>query len=246
MEFDDTPRGALQFDPDKYPHCALKAFNEFIIQYEFRYQAQYSYPPKQAIQNEVDVWKINNTPTEGDNANVAPTPSPAQLKTISDDWISKDKFRKLLGFFASIRMQQDWKAAKSQSATIANVSDMDIKFECFLLAMRDYYKPTENHIIRNYEFRQMIQKTGETFSAWCNRVEEAGKNCKFCDCNETSECNACQYAVRDQIVIGTISDNIREKAMLKDWNLENLRKKGMKCESAAAGEEKLSGNTINK
>ena len=38
-------------------------------------------------ENEVGVWKINNTPIQDDNANVAPTPTPAQLKTIKDDWI---------------------------------------------------------------------------------------------------------------------------------------------------------------
>ena len=57
--FNETPRGVqvLQFDPDKHPHCALKAFNDFIEQYEFRYKAQYTYPPKHAIDNEVAIWK---------------------------------------------------------------------------------------------------------------------------------------------------------------------------------------------
>ena len=27
----------LQFDPDRYPHATLKAFNDFIEQFEFRY-----------------------------------------------------------------------------------------------------------------------------------------------------------------------------------------------------------------
>ena len=40
MEFDTatTPRGTqnLQFNPDRFPHATLKAFNEFIDQCEFR------------------------------------------------------------------------------------------------------------------------------------------------------------------------------------------------------------------
>ena len=31
----------LQFNPDRHQHATLKAFNEFIEQYEFRYIAQY-------------------------------------------------------------------------------------------------------------------------------------------------------------------------------------------------------------
>ena len=50
-------------------------------------------------------------------------------------------------------------------------------------------------------------------------------------------------AIRDQIVIGTHNEKIREQALLKSWSLEDLRKKGMKAESAARGEEKISRNT---
>ena len=171
---DETPRGVqrLQFDPDMYPHCALKAFNEFVEQYSFRYNAQYTYPPKQTIDNEIIIWK-----SEHENAE----PDVNQLKSIRNDWISKDKVRKLLGFFASIRLQQDWNAAKENTNDGNNV-----KWDTFLTQMQAYYKPTENHIIRNYEFRQLSQKPGETFSAFCNRVEAAGKNCHFCDCTGTT------------------------------------------------------------
>ena len=34
--------------------------------------------------------------------------------------------------------------------------------------------------------------------------------------------------------------------MLKDWSLTDLRSKGMKCESATAGEEKISGSAVNR
>ena len=34
--------------------------------------------------------------------------------------------------------------------------------------------------------------------------------------------------------------------MIKNWNLAELRQKGMKYESAAAGEEKISGCEVNK
>ena len=44
----------------------------------------------------------------------------------------------------------------------------------------------------------------ETFSAFCNRVQMAGKTCPFCEC--TKGCRAEEYAIGDQIVIGTKSD----------------------------------------
>ena len=78
----------------------------------------------------------------------------------------------------------------------------------------------------------------------CNRVETAGKTCTFCECG--SENSAEEYATPDQIVIGTTNENIRKKAMIKNWNLAELRRKGMKYESAAAGEEKIPGCEVNK
>ena len=53
-----------------------------------------------------------------------------------------------------------------------------------------------------------------------------------------SDCSAEEYVIRDPILIGTRSENIREKAMIKIWKLDELRQKGVKYESAAAGEEK--------
>ena len=51
MEFDIATalRGIqnLQFNPDRFPHATLKAGNEFIEQYEFRYEAQYPEPPRE-------------------------------------------------------------------------------------------------------------------------------------------------------------------------------------------------------
>ena len=42
------------------------------------------------------------------------------------------------------------------------------------------------------------------------------------------------------------NENIREKAMIKNWKLAELHQKGMKYESAAAGGEKISGCDVNK
>ena len=135
---------SVQFNPDDYPHATLKAFNEFIEQYEYRYEAQYPDPPKHAIENAVASWKVEH---EDNN------PSAEQNKAIRAAWTSKDMVRKLLVFFASVRLQQDWKAAEPDKDVARTCS-----WEDFLIKMRAYYKPTENRILRNFEFRQLTQQ----------------------------------------------------------------------------------------
>ena len=60
MEFHTatTPHGIqnLQFSQDRFPHAALKAFNEFVEQYEFRYEVHYPDPPKHAIEACITKW----------------------------------------------------------------------------------------------------------------------------------------------------------------------------------------------
>ena len=220
---------ALQFDPDRYPHATLKAFNDFIEQFKFHYNAQYPEPSKSAIDNAILKWKASNDREIAEK----------DTEIIRNEWISKDKVRKLLGFFSSLHLQQDWKVAESNPDILKNA-----EWDYFIDRMRQYYKPTENQIIRNFEFRQILQLPNKTFSAFCNRVEAAGKTCTFCNCKKN--CSAEEFARRDQIVIGITNEVIREKAMLKNWNLKDLHQNGMKYESAAAGEEKISGGAINK
>ena len=39
----------FQFNPDRHRHVTLKAFNELIEQYEFRYITQHPVPPKMLL-----------------------------------------------------------------------------------------------------------------------------------------------------------------------------------------------------
>ena len=101
MEFDTatTPRGIqnLQFNPDWFPHATLKAFNELIEQYEYRYEGQYPEPPKHTIEACITKW-IATTKKQ---------PTYTDMGFIKRMWISKDKVKKLLGFFATGRHIQD-------------------------------------------------------------------------------------------------------------------------------------------
>ena len=206
----------------------MKAFNEFIEQYQFRFEAQYPEPPKHAIEACITKW----------TATTKKEPADANIEFIKNRWISKDKVRKLLGFFAKARLIQDWKAAEPNE-----LLSRDCTWDHFLKKLRSYYKPTENPIIRNFEFRQLVQVKNETFSPFCNRVKAAWKTCTFCEWD--SDCSADEYGIRGQIVIEA-NENICEKAMINNWNLAELCQKGMKYETAAAREEKISGCEVNK
>ena len=138
MEFDSacTLRGIpnLQFNLDWFPHATLKAFNEFIEQYEFWYKAQYPEPPKHATQTEACFAKWTATTKK--------EPTYTDMEFIKNMWILKGKVKKLLGFFATARLIQDWKAAEPNEVLLR-----DCTWDYFLQKLQSYYKPTENPTI---------------------------------------------------------------------------------------------------
>ena len=110
--------------------------------------------------------------------------------------------------------------------------------------MENYYKPTDNPTLKNYQFRSLAQNHHETFPAFCNRVAMEAKHCNF-KCNDAA-CTAGNVAIRDQIVICTNNKDIREDALLKSWDLATLRTEGMKYESAQKGGAEIAGEQINR
>ena len=64
--------------------------------------SKYSVPPKNDIDSEIEKWQSQNRNKELTTDIV---------EAIRQEWISKDKVCKLLGLFATVRLQQDWKAA---------------------------------------------------------------------------------------------------------------------------------------
>ena len=100
MEFDSapTPRGIpnLQFNQDRFPHTTLKAFNEFIEQYEFRYEAQYPEPPKHAIEACITKW----------TATTKREPTYTDMEFIKNTRISKGKIKSFLGFLQQLDLSK--------------------------------------------------------------------------------------------------------------------------------------------
>ena len=104
--------------------------------------------------------------------------------------------------------------------------------------MSIYYRPTENITLKHYQFRGL--KSDESFARFCNRVEAEARHYSFkCD---SPTCTAGHTAIRDQIIIGSSNNDIREEALKKAWNLKLLRFEGTKMESAAIDGAQITGD----
>ena len=215
----------LYFDPDIHPNDTIKAFNEFLVDFELRYDASYPDPPKVSLDAAMKRWELTN---------VDQKPSLDQYDAIVNSWKSKDKVAKFLGMYSSRRLYSDWIAALPDEAERKSAD-----WDNFVQKLRLFYKPTENLTLKHYQFRLIVQERTETFIAFCNRVEKEAKHCEL-KC-ESLNCTAQDIAIRDQIVIGTSSDQIREEALKESWGLLELRKEGMRLESASKGAAEISG-----
>ena len=159
---------------------------------------------------------------------------------IRDEWRSKDRVTKLLGIFSSKRLFADWKVAEPDDSKRAKVT-----WKYFVTTMQQHYKPTENLTLKNHQFRSLAQDAHESFPTFCNRVYKAAQHCNFKCHND--DCTAEDTAIRDHIIIGTTHDKIREEALKNSWDLQQLRKEGMRIESATKGLEELNNETpVNK
>ena len=197
---------SLFFDPDHHPDDTLKSFVEFIQDFELRYSATYPDPPKVSLDAAINRWKLSNGNSD---------PSLADYDTLVDDWKGKDMVAKFLGIYSSRRLYSDWMMAEPvESARKVEA------WSAFVNKMKGYYKPTENLSLKNFQFRALAQEKDETFPAFCNHVEKEAKHCHF-KC-ESSACTAEATSVRDQIIFGISSHEIREEALKKYWDLINL------------------------
>ena len=234
------PRSNTQvyFDPDDYPNDTLKSFKEFAKVFELRYNAQYPDLPKMSLDAAINRWEIVNITAD----NATPTPTADQYDEICEKWRSKDQVAKVLGMFSSHKLYEDWCIAEPGVDERKKAEWKD-----FVEKMSTYYRPTENITLKHYQFRGLNQLSDESFARYCNRVEAEARHCSFkCD---SPTCTAEHTAIRDQIIIGSSNNDIREEALKKAWNLKLLRFEGTKMESAAIGGVQITGDistAINK
>ena len=87
-------------------------------------------------------------------------------------------------------------------------------------------KIKKNETYEAFQFRNITQRSGENFSSFVHRCEVGVSSCGFS--NEDRERH-----IRDQVVFGTNSPIIREKALSENLVLAELAKKGLGIESSA-------------
>ena len=146
---------------------------------------------------------------------------------------------KFLRIYSSKRLYTDRCMAALEQKTRKNAQWKD-----FVETMSAFYKPTENITLKHFHFRSNIQKDGEMFIAFCNRVLLEAKHYNF-KCTAES-CTAEDTAVQDQTIIGLKSNNICQEALKKSWDLDTLRREGMKMKSATRGGAEINGEDIYK
>ena len=71
----------LFFDPDKFPDNTLKAFAEFVEDFELRYDANFPDPPKVSLDSAIERWKM---------VNVDKKPTLDEFDSIVEEWKSQD------------------------------------------------------------------------------------------------------------------------------------------------------------
>ena len=161
----ESKSSALYFDPDIHPDDTIKAFEEFLIDFNLRYEASYPDPPKVSLDAAMKRWELTN---------VDKKPTLEQYDTIVNSWKSKDKVAKFLGMYSSRRLYSDWIAALPSESERKNAD-----WNTFVQKLRAFYKPTENLTLKHYQFRLINQEKTESFIAFCNRVEKEAKHCEL-------------------------------------------------------------------
>ena len=106
--------------------------------------------------------------------NASPKPSLEQFDEICEQTKSGDKVSKFLGMYSSSRLYTDWCVTAPEKKTRKNTHWCD-----FVEAMTAYYKPIENITLKQFHFQSNMQKDGETFIAFCNRVLVEVRHCNF-------------------------------------------------------------------
>ena len=141
---------------------------------------------------------------------------PPSEVTDKDKWIEINKQKVFLGRYASRTFQKDYED------TVAPTQRTDPKFKDLVAKMKSRYEPTRNYTLENYEFNRLRQNSDESFDMFVHRIKHEAKGCKFsCD---SPTCTIPDIMIRDQVIVGTINDEIRKSALKNQWDLETLLK----------------------
>jgi len=154
-------------------------------------------------------------------------PSSCQGEDARLAWRNIDKKRVFLGKFSHRNLQKQLEdCSTSDEREAMNFADMVKKFE-------EKFQLSSNVTLANFKFRKLNQEQGESLDLFIIRVKKEAQSCEF-SC-ESANCSVRDVLIRDQILIGTINDEIRRQALKEQWKLADLEKNGRALEAATKG-----------
>ena len=146
-------------------------------------------------------------------------------------WHAQNKRKQFLGKYASRTFQRDFEDAVSEDRRHT------LTFEDLVSVISKRYQPTKNSTLIHFEFHQLRQEDGERFDTFANRVKQHAENCEFV-CGH-DDCNVCDALVQDQLVIGTVNEEIRRNALKEQWSLADLTTLARQLEAASYGAKQI-------
>ena len=154
-------------------------------------------------------------------------PSSCQDENARRAWRNIDKKRVFLGKFSHRNLQKQLEdCSTSDGREAMNFADMVKKFE-------EKFQLSSNVTLANFKFRKLNQEQGESLDLFIIRVKKEAQSCDF-SC-ESANCSVRDVLIRDQILIGTINDEIRRQVLKEQWKLADLEKNGRALEAATKG-----------
>ena len=135
----------------------------------------------------------------------------------------RDKAKLFLSRAVSDEFHDDFKS-------IVSPNDREnITFTMLIELMKEHYTPNSNKVKNHDLFHRITQQSKETFDDFVYRVKAEAEHCNF-KC-KNKECTAKDILIRDQILVGTNHETIREDTLKNQWNLNDLLRKGRITES---------------
>ena len=151
-------------------------------------------------------------------------------------WLGKDKRKVFLGRFAHRNLQK-----RFEDATDPDERD-SMTFNRMVECLKKVFRSNSNTTLSNFKFRKLSQGSKESFELFALRVKKEAENGNFsCD---HEQCDVKKTMIRDQIIIGTSDDRIREKALSEQFSLDDLINTGKSMEAAARNAATLKDDPI--
>ena len=90
-------------------------------------------------------------------------------------------------------------------------------YDILIATLSTHLRPYRNKLYHRYKFSSLRQKTSETVADFYLRLKDAAKYCQF-------ETNTIDTRLMEQIIIGLVEDEIRQKCFREELSLTDLLK----------------------